>query len=348
LEGTSPDETSMLLTIPMFTAAGLYHGVTRILGRGGKFIVMRQFEPRRALELIVRHRVLQFGGTPVVWEQMAKLLPEIAGHDFSHMRFAMVGGGRLSNELIAAFQRRGINIRLAYGLTEAGGTVSFPRLEDIATHPGTSGDGGIFAEVKAVRPNGETCDPGEVGEFMIRGPFNMRQYWNEPNKTAAAFNGDWLYSGDIGTLDKAGRIRFVDRISNLIKSGNHQISPNKIETALSDISGLSEIAVIAVPDTELGNKVAAIAFSETGVIEKAQILNEARRKLEEIDIPHYVILSQTPLPRLANGKLDRKTLRHMCAGLGGDKTGHRSAGVLLGDPGQLRDPQPAEPEDLLA
>lgn len=315
LEGASPDDTSMVLTLPMFTAAGLYHGVTRMMGRGGKLVVMRQFAPRRALELTMRHRVLQFGGTPVVWEQMAKLLPEVEGHDFSHLRFAMVGGGRLSEKLIATYQRYGINVRLAYGLTEAGGTVSFPRLEDVTAHPGTSGDGGVFAEVKAVRRDGGTCNAGEAGELMIRGPFSMRQYWNEPKKTAEVFDGDWLHSGDIGTLDEGGRIRFLDRISNMIQSGGRQISPNGIEAALADIPGVTEIAVVAVPDAELGNKTAAIIYSDTGEIDEAHVRDEAHVKLDQADMPHYVVLSATPLPRLANGKLDRTTLRRSYAGL---------------------------------
>src|SRR5690606_22921921 len=125
-----PDDTSYLLTLPMFTSAGIYNGMTRMLARGGKLIVMHTFEKRRALELIMRYRVYQFGGTPVIWEQMAKLLPEVEGYDFSHLKLAATGGARLSDDVIAIFAERGIYVRQAYGITEAGGAISFPSRED--------------------------------------------------------------------------------------------------------------------------------------------------------------------------------------------------------------------------
>jgi fatty-acyl-CoA synthase len=315
-EAASPDETSYLLTLPMFTSAGIYNALTRMLARGGKLIVMPRFDARRALELIMRHKVQQFGGTPVVWEQMARLLPEAGSHDFSHLKLAVTGGARLSSEVIATFAGRGIYIRQAYGITEAGGAVSFPSAQDVIEHPGTCGTGGIFAEFKTVRPNGTACEPGETGEVLIRGPFTMREYWRNPEKTAEAFTEDgWLRSGDLGIVDDGGRLRFVDRLSNLIRSGERDISPNAIEMVLDSLPGVTEIAVIAVPDAALGSRAAAIVHSETGGIDKADVLDAARRQLEPGHVPSYVVLGDGPLPRLASGKIDRSGLRKAYADL---------------------------------
>ncbi len=314
-EPAASDDTSMLLTLPMFTSAGIYNGFTRMLGRGGTLVVMRHFEARRAMKLIMRHRIHQFGGTPVVWEQMARLLPELGSHDFSHLRFAVCGGARLPADIIATFTARGIYIREAYGITEAGGAVSYPSTADIAEHPGTCGVGSIFTELRTVRSDGTRCAPDEIGEILIRGPYVMREYWRNPEKTAAAFSDGWLRSGDLGSLDESGRIRFTDRISNLIRSGNQKISPNRIEMVLDRIPGVTEIAVIGVPDTGLGQRAAAIIHSETGDVSEAVVLEEARRHLEEDHVPSYIVFSAAHLPRLASGKLDRSSMRQAYADL---------------------------------
>ncbi|MEZ5736776.1 MAG: fatty acid--CoA ligase family protein [Novosphingobium sp.] len=269
---------------------------------------------------MMRHRVYQFGGTPVVWEQIAHLLPEYASHDFSHLKLAATGGARLSADVIATFAERGIYIRQAYGITEAGGAISFPSAQEVIDHPGSCGTGGILAEFKTARADGSACPPGETGEILIRGPFTMREYWRNPAKTAEAFTEDgWLISGDLGYVDDEGRLYFVDRLSNLIRSGDCDISPNAIEMVLDRMPGVTEVAAIAVPDAELGHRVAVIVYSETGEIGQAEVLVAARRELEPSHVPSFVVLTDELLPRLASGKLDRSGLRKAYSDLGSNQ-----------------------------
>lgn len=223
----------------------------------------------------------------------------------------------MSTEVIAACAERGIYIRQAYGVTEAGGAISFPSEQDLFDYPNTCGTGGILAEFKTARPDGSTCATGETGQILIRGRFTMREYWRNPEKTAEAFTDDgWLLSGDLGIVDEGGRLHFVDRLSKMIRSGNNDISPNAIEMVLDRMPGITEIAVMAVPDSELGQRAAAVVYPESGAIVEKDVLESARRMLEPSHVPSYVVFSGEPLPRLASGKIDRNGLRKIYSDLG--------------------------------
>lgn len=308
MDPTPPAETNALLMLPMFTSAGVYLALGSMIARGGKLVLMPRFEPRRALQLLAQQRISHVSGTPVMWERMA-IEPDFASYDLSCLKVANCGGARLADDAMAAFKRRGVVIRQAYGLTESGGPVTIARHEQALRDPGTVGDGGLFAEIKVVRSDGAECRAHEPGEIFVRAPYIMSHYWNNAQKTAEAFVDGWLRSDDIGVRDEVGQLRFVDRISNYILCGNNRISPNEVERAISSIPGITEVAVVSVPDATLGQAAAAVVFSRTGKPSKSSVEDAVRRQLGDGQVPLHVVISADPLPRLASGKFDRKTLR---------------------------------------
>lgn len=314
MDAAPSQDTSMLLTFPLFTSAGVYIALPRMLARGGKLVLMREFEPRRALELIARHRINQVNGTPVMWERMAAE-PDFEAYDLSHLKVALTGGARLAETVLAAFHRRGVALRQSYGQTESGGAATIARVDDALSHPECCGDGGVFTKVVVVRADGTRCDAGEAGEIVIHGPNTMQGYWRNLEKTGEAVIDGWLRTGDLGVADEMGRLRFLDRLSNLIVSGGRSLSPNALEAAIGTVEGVTEVAVVAVPDAELGQGAAAIVYAVSGDVARSAIDDRLAQSPETADALRHLVLRETPLPRLASGKVDRKGLRDEYAGL---------------------------------
>lgn len=310
---TPPEQTNMLFMLPLFSVAGIVHALTHMMARGGKTVVMRDFDPAAALELMTRHRVSHTNGVPVIYERIASLA-DFADHDLSHIVVAQVGGARVSDELLAAFHRVGVALRHMYGMTEVGGCGTVPRPDDALAHPELCGDGSIFTEVRTMRPDGTFCDPGEQGEIVMRGPAMMARYWNNEAATAAAIVDGWLHSGDIGTIDEHGYLRYVDRLKDIIISGGFNVSPSEVEAVIATIPGVTEVAVIAVQDSQWGETPAAIVYSDAGFDEQA-VRDAAAAELAVFKVPRYVVRSDTPLPRMASGKIAKRQLREEYADL---------------------------------
>ncbi|WP_116997180.1 class I adenylate-forming enzyme family protein [Desertimonas flava] len=310
---TPPEATNMLFMLPLFSVAGIVHALSHMMARGGKTVIMRDFDPAAALDLMVRHRISHTNGVPVIYERIAAL-PDFADHDLSHLVVAQVGGARVSDELLAAFHRVGVALRHMYGMTEVGGCGTVPRPADALAHPELCGDGSIFTEVRTMRPDGTFCDPGEQGEIVMRGPAMMARYWNNEEATAAAIVDGWLHSGDIGIIDERGYLRYVDRLKDLIISGGFNVSPSEVEAVIGSVPGVSEVAVIAVQDQQWGETPAAIVYSDSGFDEQA-VRDKAAAELAVFKVPRYVVRSASPLPRMASGKIAKRQLREEYADL---------------------------------
>lgn len=310
---TPPEETNMLFMLPLFSVAGIVHALSHMMARGGKTVVMRDFDPATALDLMSRHRISHTNGVPVIYERIAAQ-PNFDDHDLSHVVVAQVGGARVSDELLTSFHRVGVALRHMYGMTEVGGCGTVPRPADALAHPELCGDGSIFTEVATMRPDGTFCDPGEHGEIVMRGPAMMARYWNNEEATAAAIVDGWLHSGDIGTIDEHGFLRYVDRLKDIIISGGFNISPSEVEAVIGSVPGVTEVAVIAVQDQQWGETPAAIVYSESEFDEQA-VRDKASAELAVFKVPRYVVRSDTPLPRMASGKIAKRQLREEYADL---------------------------------
>jgi fatty-acyl-CoA synthase len=184
--------------------------------------------------------------------------------------------------------------------------------EEAAEHPDSCGIGSVFTDLKVIRPDGTECDAGEPGEIVIRGPGVTPGYWQDPATTAQAFRDGWLYSGDLGSRDEQGRIRFLDRLKDLIITGGINVSPVEIEAVISGIPGVTEVAVIAARDERFGETPAAIV-SVSGDVDAATVVAACAKQLADYKVPRYVVIRHEPLPRLPSGKLAKPQLRKQYA-----------------------------------
>jgi long-chain acyl-CoA synthetase len=184
----------------------------------------------------------------------------------------------------------GTRIAEGFGLTECSPCVSFNPLSGTAKAdsigipvPGT--------EVRLVDDEGVPVAQGEPGELIVRGPQNMKGYWQRPDETAAVIKDGWLYTGDVGVMDSQGYFKIVD--------------------ALAKMGAILEAAVVGVPDSKSGESVRAYVVKNpdfVGELSKEAVLAHCKTLLTDYKIPKSVVF-RDELPKSPVGKILRKDLK---------------------------------------
>ncbi len=139
-----------------------------------------------------------------------------------------------------------------------------------ATHPrylerlGSVGVAQTPVEIRVADEQGQPLPPGAVGEVLVRGDSVMAGYWRNPQATAQALRGGWLWTGDVGCLDEEGFLTLKDRSKDLLISGGSNIYPREVEEVLLTAPGVAEVAVVGAPDPEWGEVVVAFVVAQPG------------------------------------------------------------------------------------
>jgi acyl-CoA synthetase (AMP-forming)/AMP-acid ligase II len=238
------------------------------------------------------------------------------------MRYFANTGGRMPLETLKALRELMPQAKpyLMYGLTEAFRATFLPP-EEVDRRPDSIGKAIPNAEILVLRPDGTPCAPGEAGELVQRGALVAQGYWNDPEKTSERFrplpgrlSGLPLqelavFSGDTVRCDEEGFLYFVGRRDEMIKSSGYRISPNEVEEVLYSTQMVAECAAFGLPHAALGEAVAVVVTPKPGEdIDIKRLLALCRDRLPAYMVPLHVDARSGPLPRNANGKIDRKLL----------------------------------------
>ncbi|RYD67398.1 MAG: long-chain fatty acid--CoA ligase, partial [Sphingomonadales bacterium] len=300
-------QTRSLMPFGLHSSPGLPWGILFTTTLGGTLYFTRKYKAERTLRTLVEQRIDFFLGVPMVFDQVS-LLPGFAAADLSALTFARMGGASASRETLMRWSRKGVTVRQLYGMTEMGGGAIIATEEEASAHPDSCGRGLPFTRMRIVDHAGEERAPGEPGHVLLRGPGMMAGYWRDPAATNAALVDGWMHTGDIGSVDKDGYFRFVDRAKEMIKSGGYNVSPAEIEAVLMDHAGVLEAAAFAVTDDRFGEAACACVFGTPPLDAKALFAHCAAR-LAGFKLPRYIVVLDAPLPRLANEKVDRRCLK---------------------------------------
>jgi fatty-acyl-CoA synthase len=293
---------------PLYTGGGTIQ-LMHFMILGMTSFIEPEFNPERALDLLIEERMEILCGVPTFLEWIAKS-PKFAEADLSFIKLSAVGGARVPLELQKIWLAKGVVVRQLYGLTEGGGNTSIMPAEGALDHPEQCGRGGIFTKHRIVDEHGVDCPPGVPGEIWVRGPAVMKGYWNAPEATAAAIVDGWLRTGDVATMDEHGNMQIIDRLKDMIISGGLNIWPLDIEAVIGGLEEVEEVAVIGVHDERFGETVMAIIRSNGG-LQVEDVIDWCNQKLADYKVPRYVVVQQEPLPRLATGKLNKRELRQI-------------------------------------
>jgi len=163
-------------------------------------------------------------------------------------------------------------------------------------------------DIRVMDEQGRELPPGELGELWIAGPMIVPGYWRNPAATEVSFTGGYWKSGDIGSVDAEGYVRIADRKKDMINRGGFKIYPAEVENVLCDQPGVVEAAVIGRPDSILGERSVAFVHASDTLSEDA-VRRFCAERMADYKVPDWVVVSDRPLPRNANGKLQKDQLR---------------------------------------
>jgi fatty-acyl-CoA synthase len=302
------DERTLALA-PLFHIGGLNGTVNPTLLRGGCAVVVRRFDPAETLAVIEEQRVTSFFAVPTMLDAMARR-PEFATRDLSALRTIGAAGAAVPLPTLRTWLDRGVTMQQAYGMTEASPGCTVLDSPDAVRKVGSAGKPVFFTDLRVVRPDGSDAGAGEVGEVIVQGPNIMAGYWNDPQRTAEVLDEDgWYRTGDAGSLDDEGFLYIRDRYQDMIISGGENVYPAEVESALLELPGVEEAAVIGVPDERWGETGLAILVVAPEHPRDADAVRAAlRERLAGFKIPARVEFA-TELPKTATGKIRKPDLR---------------------------------------
>ena len=244
-----------------------------------------------------------------------------------HLRYFANTGGRMPlailQKLRAALPRS--KPYLMYGLTEAFRSTYLPP-EQADTRPDSIGMAIPNAEVLVLRPDGSECAANEPGELVHRGPLVGLGYWSDPATTAERFKplprtaGRTLdeiavFSGDTVRRDEEGFLYFIGRKDEMNKTSGYRVSPTEIEEAVHATGMVAECCAYGIGDEALGQRIHLVAVpAGADPLDADALLQACRTRLPAYMLPAQIFIRSTPLPRNANGKIDRLVMADEVAG----------------------------------
>jgi long-chain acyl-CoA synthetase len=304
-----PHQPATLLGIPLFHVTGSHAVYLACYRAQRKIVSMYKWDPEQAAALIERERISSFVGPAAITGDLVRVA-RTTGHDLSSL--LVVGGGGAPR---APDQVRRIDATFAqalpntgWGMTETNAIGTGIGGAEYLARPASSGRCSAVLELKIVAQDGSVLPAGERGELLVRGTSLFAGYWRRPELNATLFEDGWFRTGDVAYLDDEGYLFIVDRIKDLIIRGGENIGCGQVEAALLMHPDVHEAAVYAVPDERLGEEVGATVHGSAAMDPEA-VRAFLLEHLARFEVPRYLRVSDTPLPRTASGKILKRQLR---------------------------------------
>ena len=306
----------ILIDTPMFHIIGLITSVRPFLMQGGTLLVSDGFEPERTLARL---------GDPALGvthyfcvPQMANRIRSAAGFDGQALKgltALFTGGAPHPAASIRAWLDAGVAVADGFGMSEAGTVLGMAlEPETISAKAGAAGLPAAGIGIRIVDEQGRDVPAGQAGEILLKGPNLFSGYWGRADATAEAFTEDgWFRTGDVGVRDADGYFSIVDRKKDMFISGGENVYPAEIEAALAGFEGLTEFAVIGVPDERWGEVgLCAMVCKDPAQNMPERVRAHLAKRLASYKIPHSFVRIDA-LPRTGSGKVRKGDLRDMVA-----------------------------------
>jgi long-chain acyl-CoA synthetase len=301
-----------VLTVPASHVTGLVALLFAMLRCGGCTIMMRAFKAGDFLALAAAERLTYTLMVPAQYA-LCLMQPDLAAYDLAAWRIGAFGGAPMPEATIAALARTWPKLVLVngYGATETTSPTALMPLGLNTAHPDSVGRVVPGGSVRIVDESGRDVAPGEAGEIWIKGAMVVPGYWNRPDADQAEFSDGFWHSGDIGSLDAAGFLRVFDRKKDMINRAGYKVYSAEVENVLLHHPGIAEAAIIGSPDPVLGERVKAFIRRSDAALDAAAVRAFCAERLADYKVPELIVLVDAPLPRNANGKLQKAALREL-------------------------------------
>ncbi|MCH7823844.1 MAG: AMP-binding protein [Acidobacteria bacterium] len=273
-----------------------------------------RFDPQRTLEILSCFPITTLCAAPTIYRML--ILENLGRWSFHSLRHCVAAGEPLNPEVIEVWkQATGIAIRDGYGQTESVLLVgSFPGLEE---RPGSMGKPAPGFVVCIIDDDGNEVPDDREGDIAVRvapeRPLGLfKEYWKDPERTAATHKGDWYLTGDRATRDPDGYLWFIGRADDVILSAGYRIGPFEVESALLEHEAVAESAVVSTPDEMRGELVKAFVVLAPGHEPSDELALELQEHTKAATAPYKYprrIEFVDELPKTVSGKIKRAVLR---------------------------------------
>jgi fatty-acyl-CoA synthase len=288
--------------------------------RGIRHVYPGRYAPELLVKLFVAEKVTYSHCVPTI---MRMFLAAAEGVDLRGWRVT-IGGSALPRPLAQILLARGVDVFAGYGMSETGPIATLalltPELADGGetelTYRCRAGRPAPLVDLRIADAEGNflPADGRSAGEVVMRSPWLTRGYTGDARASEKLWEGGWLHTGDIGTLDAHGFLAITDRIKDVVKTGGEWVSSLDLEDIIASHESVAEVAVIGVADAQWGERPLAIVVLKQGEAEDAdairsRIMEHVKAgEISKYAVPEHIEFVES-LPKTSVGKLDKKAMR---------------------------------------
>lgn len=290
-------EDRMLVVLPFYYCYGLslLHTHLRV---GGSIVLNNSFIfLGNIINNLLEYKCTGFAGVPSHFQILLRKSDNFKTTKFPDLKYVTQAGGKLAPIFIDEFRTSHpeITFIVMYGQTEATARLSYLPPELYEAKKGSMGKGIPGVELRVINEKGEKIKPGEIGEVIARGDNVMLGYFEDEEGTKNTIRDGWLYTGDLGTVDKDGYIFLTARKKEIIKVGGKRISPKEIEAVILELPEVVDCTIEGIEDELLGEalKATVVIRAENGketMLDK--IKQHCSRHLALYKVPQIIELKE--------------------------------------------------------
>ena len=305
-------EDNFLCIPPLYHTGAKMHWFGSLLA-GSKAVLLRGVKPEWILKTVSEEKIT------IVWllvpwaqdilDAIERGSVKLEDYDLAQWRLMHIGAQPVPPILIRRWKKYFPDhlYDTNYGLSESAGPGCVHLGTENIHKVGAIGIPGHNWEAKITDEHGDSVIQGQVGELVVKGPGMMKCYYNDPEATAAAIKGGWLFTGDMARIDEDGFIYLVDRKKDVIITGGENLYPVEIEDFLRAHNAIKDVAVIGLPDERLGEIAAAIIELKPGCKCNEEEIKSFCARMPRYKRPRKIIFDQ--VPRNPTGKIEKPRLR---------------------------------------
>jgi len=312
--GVRPDDCVMLV-MPMCHINSIFYSFAYTYVSARVFVYnMVSFDPLDLLKTIEKEKITFTSLVPTHYIMMLALPDEVKKSiNVSSIRQLLISSAPARKDTKAAIMEYFKNAELweAYGSTESG-LVTLLRPEEQFKKLGSIGRE-IFGtdRIKILDESGNEVPDGQVGELYSRTAGVFKEYWKDPERTKAVFQGEWFSAGDMAYRDPDGYYTLVDRKANMIITGGENVFPSEVENIMGSHPAVKYVAVIGVPHDKWGEAVKAIVVPHQGkTVTEKELIDQCKGKIAGYKVPKSIdFVKDEEMPMTPTGKILHRILR---------------------------------------
>ena len=292
---------------------------------GTKQVYPGRYEPEMLLKLLVTEKVTVSHCVPTILHMLVSS-PAIKNFDLRGWK-VVIGGSALPKGLCKEGLKLGINLITGYGMSETCPVLTLSNMkphmldwpeEDQITIRCRTGLPITNVDLEILDSSGKPLphDGKATGEVVVRTPWLTQGYLKDPEKSEELWAGGWLHTGDIGFIDTEGYLQITDRLKDVIKTGGEWISSLELESLISQYPGVTEVAVVGVPDEKWGERPLAMVIltpDAAGSFSRDALAEFLMKFVNEGTIPKYAVPERVmvvdEIPKTSVGKINKKQIR---------------------------------------